>query len=498
MSVKMKEELVSLLKCPVCNAEALSVSSLTSAGTEGTGDFLLCEDCGREYPVREGIVDLLPEPSREVVREKAAWECLRAPSPATGEEAEMVRKTILSLPMMEGMIGDRKEMETWRRHGQAAISLCSGMDWKGKRVLELGAGRCWLSAHLARRGAGVVAVDILEDEVMGLGCGRYFHEEGVRFERVLCDMHRLPFRDSSFDAVVATATLHHSPSLRELLREVRRVLKPGGVLLAANEPLYLPLREVPEEERRGAHEGAYLLWSWLGYISRSGFRLQEVRVGVDASLHFQAAPVGKRLRKLPPGLIPSTVRYALLLALALPRRAASETGRFLAGRPMRPAPPDRVAYLLRRLGVSPVGNAARAEERESWGPGWYPASDDELPFRWSGPRARLLLARARGMERLALETATFRHNPRYEPVEVEVKAGWRRLGSLLIEEKDFMVHRLPLRPGTGRIASPIPMAVTLRVKRGCFVPRDKGINDDPRLLGVALRAAWLEGPEAEG
>lgn len=494
----MEEELLSLLKCPVCNAEALSVSASTYAGTEGGEAFLRCEGCGREYPVREGIVDLLPEPSPEVLREKAAWECLRTPSPVTVEEAEAVRRTILSLPMLEGMSGDRKEVETWRRHGQAAFSLCSGVEWKGKRVLELGAGRCWLSAHLARRGARVVAVDILEDEVMGLGCGRYFHEEGVRFHRVLCDMHRLPFRDGSFDAVVATATLHHSPSLRELLHVVRRVLKPEGVLLAVNEPLYLPLREVPEEERRGAHEGAYCLWSWLGYITRSGFRLQEVRVGADASLHFQAVPAGKRLRRLPPRLIPSAVRYALLLTLALPRRAVSEAGRFLAGRPMRPAPPDRMAYLLRRVGMSPVGHAARAEERECWGPGWYAASDDELPFRWSGPRARLLLARARGMERLALETATFRPNPRYEPVEVEVKAGWRRLGSLLMEEKDFMVHRLPLRPGTGRIASRIPMAVTLRVKRGCFVPRDKGINDDPRLLGVALRAAWLEGPEAEG
>ncbi len=488
----MDEEIVSLLRCPSCREEVFRGAG-AFAGAEGGAAALSCSGCGRAYPIRDGMLDFLSELSPEAQRERKAWESLMPPLPETEAEREETRKAVLALPMLEGE-GGGKERETWRRHGRAAFSLCSGVDWRGKRVIELGAGRCWLSAYLAREGARVVAVDILDDGVMGLGCGKYYHEEGLDFARVLCDMHRLPFREGSFDAVVATATLHHSPDLPALLREAARVLKPGGLLLAANEPLYLPLSEVPEEKRRGAHEGAYPLWSWLACFKEAGFRTAEVRVGEEASLHIRAFLTEERRPALPAGLARASLRYASYLALALPRRLARGARAFKAGRPMRPAPPDRLDYLLRRMGMRRVPDATRAGEEGSWGPGWYQAGDEEVPFRWSGPRARLLLSRAGGMEWLVLEAATFRPNPRYEPVEVQVKAGWRRLGVLRLEEKGFTVHRLPLRRSGGRVASRIPMTLTLQVKRGCFVPSEKGINEDSRLLGVALRAAWLEGP----
>ncbi len=43
------------------------------------------------------------------------------------------------------------------------------------------------------------------------------------------DIQSLPFGDSSFDVVIANAMLYHVPDLSQALKEVRRVLKPGGV-----------------------------------------------------------------------------------------------------------------------------------------------------------------------------------------------------------------------------------------------------------------------------
>lgn len=43
---------------------------------------------------------------------------------------------------------------------------------------------------------------------------------------------RLPFRDSSFDTVSVVAALNHIPNRAEALREVMRVLRPGGLFLA--------------------------------------------------------------------------------------------------------------------------------------------------------------------------------------------------------------------------------------------------------------------------
>ncbi len=53
------------------------------------------------------------------------------------------------------------------------------------------------------------------------------------FTFAVADAQALPFEDASFDAVVANHMLYHVPNLPQALREVRRVLKPGGRLFAA-------------------------------------------------------------------------------------------------------------------------------------------------------------------------------------------------------------------------------------------------------------------------
>jgi SAM-dependent methyltransferase len=86
------------------------------------------------------------------------------------------------------------------------------------RVLDLGAHDGRLAARL--RGAEIVAADA-----------------GFRFARaaggVMCDEDRLPFAPASFDAVVSAASLHGVNDLPGALVQIRRVLRPGGVFLAA-------------------------------------------------------------------------------------------------------------------------------------------------------------------------------------------------------------------------------------------------------------------------
>jgi ubiquinone/menaquinone biosynthesis C-methylase UbiE len=56
-------------------------------------------------------------------------------------------------------------------------------------------------------------------------------ERGVRAE--VADADHLPYADGSFDAVAAMWMLYHVPDLDRTLAEVRRVLKRGGILVAA-------------------------------------------------------------------------------------------------------------------------------------------------------------------------------------------------------------------------------------------------------------------------
>lgn len=89
-----------------------------------------------------------------------------------------------------------------------------------KRVLDLGAGAGIIDA-LDWRGTGrrVYGVD-LDPRV-----GTHPHLDGG----VLGDACRLPFPDACFDAVVSVNVLEHIPNPVDALREVHRVLAPGGV-----------------------------------------------------------------------------------------------------------------------------------------------------------------------------------------------------------------------------------------------------------------------------
>jgi hypothetical protein len=330
-------------------------------------------------------------------------------------------------------------------------------------------------------------MDILGDPDIGLGCAEAFLAQGTFFERVLCDMQEMPFAAATFDAVVATATLHHSPRPERIFEEIARVLKPEGSLLAANEPLFVPWRETPEEEIKGAHEGAYTLWAWLRFLRQAGFRVDELKVGGDASLHFKASAGGCGGTDVK-AMIEASIRYAAVLAFAIPRKAMVVLDRLKAGRPMRPAPRDPGYYFRARLGSAHIAAEALAAEETNWGPGWYPSEGGDEPFRWSGPRSRFLLPPPPEGVGLVLELASFHPSPQAHPVMVEVKIGGRKAGIVRLDRSGWGSFRLEVAPPQRRR----PVAVALSVRSGYFVPRDMGLGEDRRLLGVACRGARWE------
>src|SRR3954471_4425630 len=59
---------------------------------------------------------------------------------------------------------------------------------------------------------------------------------GLDADGRVADAERIPYDDDTFDLVVGHAVLHHIPDVPAALREVMRVLKPGGRFVFAGEP----------------------------------------------------------------------------------------------------------------------------------------------------------------------------------------------------------------------------------------------------------------------
>jgi SAM-dependent methyltransferase len=120
---------------------------------------------------------------------------------------------------------------------QFDIALAITQPQPGAWVLDIGAGRGWAAKHFAMRGCNAVAVDIVDDDQVGLGRSRALMQQaGVVYDTLIADSERLPFAASSFDLVFCAAALHHTTDLNCLVRNIGRVLKPGGRMIAINEP----------------------------------------------------------------------------------------------------------------------------------------------------------------------------------------------------------------------------------------------------------------------
>lgn len=109
------------------------------------------------------------------------------------------------------------------RNGEFDVDRCT-------RVLDIGAGAGQLLFHLVRKeqaGRVVVAFDLSHQML------RRAQERigDARATYVAGDLARLPFADNAFDCVTCGWVLEHLPDPRDGLREMTRVLQPGGRLL---------------------------------------------------------------------------------------------------------------------------------------------------------------------------------------------------------------------------------------------------------------------------
>jgi ubiquinone/menaquinone biosynthesis C-methylase UbiE len=110
----------------------------------------------------------------------------------------------------------------------------------GSRCLEIGCGN-GSGAMIIRNTFAPARIDALDIDptMLALARSRQIAREVAELQLMAADAQQLPYQDESFDAVFNYGIVHHLEDWQQGIREVARVLKPGGIFFF--EEIYPPL-----------------------------------------------------------------------------------------------------------------------------------------------------------------------------------------------------------------------------------------------------------------
>jgi SAM-dependent methyltransferase len=154
---------------------------------------------------------------------------------------------------------------------------------------------------MAQAGHYVLATDISLDDEDGLGALARYARDAERLTRALAEMEVLPLEDAQFDVVVANGSLHYAARIEDAVREAHRVLRPEGLFLVLDSPVYdkaEPGREMVRR-RQARHQELGILdtASTAGFLVGGEFREIAARAGFGVGVQYPFEGVPRKVRR---------------------------------------------------------------------------------------------------------------------------------------------------------------------------------------------------------
>jgi ubiquinone/menaquinone biosynthesis C-methylase UbiE len=112
----------------------------------------------------------------------------------------------------------------------------------------------------------------------------------AKITRMPADFGKLDFPNNHFDVVVCADALHRAVNLLRVLREVRRVLKPGGFFVGIREPVR-PLvkfrsHATDKPAKGSATPAGYAVSEYREFFEHAGLRLELKRVVLSSGFKY--------------------------------------------------------------------------------------------------------------------------------------------------------------------------------------------------------------------
>jgi ubiquinone/menaquinone biosynthesis C-methylase UbiE len=201
------------------------------------------------------------------------------------DQQELVRACYFDDPLME-----------------AAKRFWQSAEWKAiaallppphGQALDLGAGRGISSYAMARDGWQVTALEPDQSPLVGAEAIRSLAAQSQLNITVVSEYsEKLPFADSSFDIVNCRQALHHAYDLPQTCREIFRVLKPGGIMVATREHVISKREDLQAFlDSHSLHkfyggENAFLLEEYLSAMQSAELQVQRAMAPLDSPINY--------------------------------------------------------------------------------------------------------------------------------------------------------------------------------------------------------------------
>jgi SAM-dependent methyltransferase len=251
-----------------------------------------CPFCRLHLQVHGGIVHgLPPERVAHYARFISDYERIRA-AEGRGSESE---DFYVGLPY-EDISG--RNSKQWQIRARSYDYLRThllrpGAQMGGGRILDLGAGNCWMSFRMALAGHNPVAVDLLSNHQDGLGAAEHYRRHLPKlFPRFQAELSNLPFQAEQFDAVIFNASFHYAEDYQTAMSEALRCLRPDGLVVISDTPWYSREESGRQmvSERRAAFLQRYGTASdsirCLEYLTDERLRALEEHLSLRWEIHY--------------------------------------------------------------------------------------------------------------------------------------------------------------------------------------------------------------------
>ena len=201
---------------------------------------LNCEQCGSTTRIMHGIWRCI-SPDKLVAFNRFVhdYEFIRNAEGRGGEDASYY----LALPFHDLSRRNARQWEirarTYRHLSKRVLEPMASQQQRALKILDLGAGNCWLSYRLSLLGHQLVAVDLLVNAQDGLGAQIHYRSHlQSPIPCVQAAAEDLPFFDATFDVVIFNASFHYSTNYEATMREALRCITPAGAVVIADSPWY--------------------------------------------------------------------------------------------------------------------------------------------------------------------------------------------------------------------------------------------------------------------